>query len=121
MTDKKELVEMAYTMGFNCFEHTYSEWADILQEANDPTEVWGNGNEDIGPISDLAREGQHTNSYQQMIWSVEDRLGFDPETQDWDNAGVYGTIEDCAVAWDSGAFDSLMDKDYNPDKVNHLY
>jgi hypothetical protein len=118
--DKSELLNKAYTMGYECYEHSYTQWGKMLQKSENPSELWLNGNEDTYPISDLAKEGQSKNSHQGMIWEVEDKLNFDRETQDWDNEGIYGIIEDCSSAWDSGAYDALLERDYNPDSVLHL-
>lgn len=115
--DKSELVQMAYGMGYQCYEHTFSEYADMLQESDNPEELWLNGNDDTYPICDMARGSCGKNSYQRMIWNIENKLGFNSEKEDWDNAGIYGIIEDCSVSWESGAFDALMDKDYNPERL----
>lgn len=118
--DRKELIEQAYTMGYECYEYTWTEWGEMLQESDNPRELWANGNEDTYPICELACEGQGKNSQQRAFWAVEDHYDLG-DNEGWDSAGIYGVIEDVSVAWEAGAYDALLEKDYDLERVEHLY
>lgn len=115
--DKNALCINAYRMGYEHTADAYHTLSEKMQQCSDPSEMWLNGSIDDYPVSDIVKENTvASTSYNRMIDSVEQELGLDMH-QDWDNAGVYGIIEDCAVSWDAGAYAGLMNNEYNPDEV----
>ncbi len=117
MTDKNELMITAYEMGYEFCKYSFYQAKKTLQNSEDPNEIWMNGTENSYPISDMVKESQSPNSHTDMIRTIENELDFNPETQDWDNEGIYGIIENASVSWEAGAYDALLEREFNPSRV----
>ena len=112
----EELYRLAYEYGYTHCDHAYYNIREKLANSDMPAELWQNGSREEYPLSDIVREGRATYSYNRMIDTVENKLGIGPK-DDWDAAGVYGIIEDCAMAWEAAAYHSLNDRPYDPESV----
>jgi len=101
--EKRKLLRMAYANGYQYFKHSVIEV------------------EDMEHLSVLCSETHGNNSLSATYWEIEDHFGFERGKHDWDNFGIYGIIEDSSVCFEAGAKDALENKEYNPDRVSHMW
>lgn len=99
--DLTEWCKEAYERGFTSFEFSH------VPNNLDPESVRVMINED--------------SEYKKLFWDIEDSFGFERGKHDWDNFGIYGLIEDCSVCFEAGANDALENKEYNPQRVSHMW
>lgn len=102
--DKKYWCKKAYEKGYVAFEHMSVSDYDT---------------EKITP--DVRCSVNESQEYQRIIWDLEDSFNFERDKHDWDNFGIYGIVEDVSVSFESGAYDTLKNKEYNVENISHMW
>ena len=101
--EKRKLLRMAYSNGYQYFKHSVIEL------------------EDMEHLRVLCSDTHGNNSLPATYCKIEDHFGFERGKHDWDNFGIFGIIEDSSSCYEAGAKDALIGKEFNPDRISHMW
>lgn len=120
-TTWREAIRSAYAHGFESFDHSNAELIDVARDLKDEM-GWRDAAHEMANRGDFQAFISGGQANRELWWAIDDFYAEHATAEEYEQLKREAAVaEDIDSAFEAGAYDAILDREYDPDRVSHLY